>query len=105
MNASGRGSNGRKINARVLRSSATEAGVPSSTLGSRRPPRLNFRKHHPNDRRAIDPCSSAAWFDGFRTLPANPIEPSPTWQARTWLATKGWRRHGLIDCRERPKPS
>jgi putative transposase len=63
----------------------------------------NFRKHNPRDRRLIDPCSSAPWFDGFRTPPAVHAAPSPTWKARTWLASRGWRRHGLVDCRERPK--
>jgi REP element-mobilizing transposase RayT len=63
----------------------------------------NFRKHHPHDRRPIDPCSSAPWFDGFRHSPPEPEEPAPTWRPRTWLASKGWRRHGLIDWRERPK--
>jgi REP-associated tyrosine transposase len=66
---------------------------------------MNFRKHHPHDRRPIDPCSSAPWFDGFRTLPPAPTRPSSTRKARTWLASKGWRRHGLVDWRERPKPS
>jgi REP element-mobilizing transposase RayT len=66
---------------------------------------MNFRKHHPQDRRPFDPCSSARWFDGFRTAPTKPVNPSPTWKARTWLASKGWRRLGLVDWRERPKPS
>jgi len=64
---------------------------------------MNFRKHHPRDQRPIDPCSSAPWFDGFRTPPPTPTIPAPTWKARTWLASKGWRRHGLLDWRERPK--
>jgi putative transposase len=63
---------------------------------------MNFRKHHPHDRQAIDPCSSAPWFDGFRHAPRDRADPSATWKARTWLASKGWRRHGLIDWRERP---
>jgi len=66
---------------------------------------MNFRKHHPRDQRPIDPCSSAPWFDGFRTRPRAPTGPSPTRKARTWLASMGWRRHGLVDLRERPKPS
>jgi putative transposase len=65
---------------------------------------MNFRKHHPNDRRPFDPCSSAPWFEGFRTPPPATAVPSPTWRPRTWLASKGWRRHGLIDWREGPKP-
>ncbi len=35
---------------------------------------MNFRKHHPHDRRPVDPCSSAPWFDGFRSLATNGIE-------------------------------
>src|SRR4051794_2484020 len=27
---------------------------------------MNFKKHRPHDRRALDPCSSAAWFDRER---------------------------------------
>jgi putative transposase len=65
---------------------------------------MNFRKHHPHDRNAIDPRSSARWFDGFRNLRPDTASPSPTWKPRTWLSSKGWRRHGLIDWRERPKP-
>jgi REP element-mobilizing transposase RayT len=64
---------------------------------------MNFRKHRPHDRRPMDPCSSAAWFDGFKTSLASPQEPAPTVRPRTWLASTGWRRHGLLDCRERPK--
>jgi putative transposase len=64
---------------------------------------MNFRKHHPHDRRPIDPCSSAPWFDGFRHAPPAPADPALTWRPRTWLASKGWRRHGLIDWRESPK--
>ena len=65
---------------------------------------MNFKKHRPHDRRAIDPCSSAAWFDGFRqALPEAP-DPPPTWKPRTWLASVGWRKHGLIAWGEAPKP-
>jgi REP element-mobilizing transposase RayT len=66
---------------------------------------MNFKKHRPHDRRAIDPCSSAPWFDGFRVPLPVPADPSPTWRPRTWLAGTGWRRHGLIDRNERPKPN
>jgi putative transposase len=67
---------------------------------------MNFRKHHPHDRRPIDPCSSVAWFDGFNALLGAPDDPdSPVWRPRTWLATKGWRRHGLVHPSERPKTS
>jgi putative transposase len=66
---------------------------------------MNFRKHRPADRRTIDPCSSAPWFDGFRTPRASPPEAAPTSKPRTWLAATGWKRHGLIHLAERPKPN
>src|SRR5829696_4603267 len=66
---------------------------------------MNFKKHHPQDQRPFDPFSSAPWFDGFRSAPAAPRdEPPPTWKPRTWLASTGWRRHGLISPGEAPKP-
>jgi REP element-mobilizing transposase RayT len=65
---------------------------------------MNFKKHRPADRRPIDPCSSAPWFDGFRQTPPPADSPPPTWRPRTWLASTGWRRHGLIAWGESPKP-
>jgi REP element-mobilizing transposase RayT len=65
---------------------------------------MNFKKHHPRDRRPIDPCSSGPWFDGFRTAPPPPTDAAPTWRPRTWLASTGWRRHGLLRWGEAPKP-
>jgi hypothetical protein len=56
---------------------------------------LNARKHA---RRlaaaALDPASSARWFDG--TPRPTPSQPPPVARARTWLLRIGWRRHGLI---------
>ena len=64
---------------------------------------MNFRKHL-NDVTGIDPCSSAAWFAGWRVPPvAIGIGPPPVAAARTWLARVGWQRHGLIRLDERPK--
>jgi putative transposase len=60
---------------------------------------------------ALDPYSSAAWFDGFAsragpyavTLRATlPAETIPVARARTWLLRRGWRRRGLIGPEERP---
>jgi hypothetical protein len=51
----------------------------------------------------IDLFSSAPWFDGFReavvvrNLPARPVA-----DARTWLLTVGWRRHGLLSVTSAP---
>jgi putative transposase len=65
---------------------------------------FNIKKHNPNWR-GLDPCSSASWFDGFRGASRAPSrDPSPVHPARTWLATAGWRRHGLISITESPKP-
>jgi putative transposase len=63
---------------------------------------MNFRKHDQHDRRRMDPCSSAPWFDGFRQMVPHPTDPSPVWRATTWLLRKGWRRWGLIGIDEAP---
>jgi REP-associated tyrosine transposase len=62
----------------------------------------NWRKHLKNPR-GLDACSSAAWFDGWRTAPPRPAGPSPVGKPRTWLVRVGWRRHGPIDVRESPR--
>lgn len=75
---------------------------------------LNNTRHHvpelENDPTWFDPCSSAAWFDGW----AQPIEadtpwkrellerPAPTARPRTWLLSVGWRRHGPLRFDEVP---
>ena len=61
----------------------------------------NDRKHH-GDERGLDPCSSAPWFGGWNVLVRRPVGNPPVVQARTWLATIGWRRHGLLRLDERP---
>ena len=71
---------------------------------------MNFRKHLPRARAGLDDCSSAAWFDGFiARIPGAKREirrnQPPVAPARTWLATVGWRRHGLIDPGEAPRPA
>ena len=62
----------------------------------------NFRKHL-RGVRGLDPCSSARWFDGWRSAPAGVVESSPVARACTWLARVGWRRRGLIDVDECPR--
>jgi hypothetical protein len=51
-------------------------------------------------RNSIDLFSSACFFDGW-SRPAGALHlasgPCPFPQARTFLMTKGWRKHGLID--------
>jgi REP element-mobilizing transposase RayT len=72
------------------------------------------RKHHDaekkNARQWIDPCSSAAWFDGW-AQPVRGDEPwkrellameRPTVPANVWLLMTGWKRHGLLRFDERP---
>src|SRR5262245_5213471 len=64
---------------------------------------MNIRKHS-DIGPELDPCSSAAWFTGWRSpRMVAAIGPPPVRVARTWLARIGWRRHGLIDTRERPR--
>ncbi len=50
---------------------------------------------------ALDPLSSAAWFDGFVCEPRPRGDP-PVRPPETWLARVGWRAHGLIRPDERP---
>jgi putative transposase len=71
---------------------------------------MNWRKHF-HGARGLDPCASGFWFDGWRRVGRSPPmatsdaeeQPAPVAPARTWLASRGWRRHGLIDVGERPK--
>jgi REP element-mobilizing transposase RayT len=74
----------------------------------------NARHHQPGcvafDGSWIDPCSSAAWFEGWR----EPIRPDTWWKREllalpapvarptVWLLTVGWRRHGLLGFDEMP---
>ncbi|HTE49846.1 MAG TPA: hypothetical protein VK698_03165 [Kofleriaceae bacterium] len=80
---------------------------------------LNHRHHAAQRRdrsssaapgRALDPCSSGLWFDGW-TTPLQPregwqrellAEPRPNARATVWLLTTGWRRRGLLDRGELP---
>jgi REP element-mobilizing transposase RayT len=61
---------------------------------------------------AIDPLSSAIRFDGWkRAVVARHVPPlaeqmaaqCPVAAARTWLASIGWRRHGLLRPDEAPR--
>jgi REP element-mobilizing transposase RayT len=61
----------------------------------------NARKHGHKPERLdkLDIFTSGAWFDGwrdaYRAIDITQM-PSPVTRARTWLQTKGWRRHGLV---------
>jgi REP element-mobilizing transposase RayT len=65
----------------------------------------NARKHAATGRmllvpQAIDTFTSAPWFDGFRErVRVRGLETilRPTTDARTWLLTIGWGRHGLVE--------
>jgi REP element-mobilizing transposase RayT len=43
---------------------------------------------------AVDPCSSAAWFDGFAGRAPVRTNPAPTVPAATWLLATGWQTRG-----------
>jgi REP element-mobilizing transposase RayT len=43
---------------------------------------------------AVDPLSSAAWFDGFAGRPPVRTDQAPTVRAATWLLAAGWRVRG-----------
>ena len=70
----------------------------------------NGKKHAAKGRevavpQVIDTFTSAPWFDGFReTVTVRGIEamPRPVTEARTWMLTIGWRRHGLLSVHEMP---
>src|SRR5262249_32938976 len=70
----------------------------------------NARKHGALGRSSLDAYSSASSFDGWKPTPSSQMcaDPAPhppariLERARTWLLTLGWRRHGLLDPRERP---
>ena len=63
---------------------------------------MNARKHGVW-RGPIDPMSSAPWFDGFAERAAESGEQAPVRAPRTWLASVGWRRRGLVRLDERPR--
>jgi REP element-mobilizing transposase RayT len=63
---------------------------------------LNFRKHL-RAAPGVDPCSSGAWFAGWRRPVPVPPKASPVALPKTWLATIGWcRAGGAIAVDERP---
>jgi len=73
----------------------------------------NWRKHREDKARGwkLDPFSSSIAFDGWRGhehiagfRPPPGYQALPVKYATLWLLTKGWRRYGLIDPRERPGP-
>lgn len=69
---------------------------------------LNYRKHgfRTFGDGAYDVYSSSFTFDGWREPPPPDLafDPDPFVAARprTWLLSKGWRLHGLLDLRDTP---
>jgi putative transposase len=59
----------------------------------------NARKHGERFLGALDPCSSAPAFDGWRELRTRPRASSLLARARTWLLALGWKLHGPISIR------
>jgi putative transposase len=75
---------------------------------------LNNWRHHGDDRdRAwkLDPFASGVCFGGWEELDGSPVgfRPPPTyaslivWFPKTWLLSKGWRKHGRIGAFETPR--
>ena len=56
---------------------------------------LNGRKHRVAGP-GIDPCSSGAWFRGWRQRIEAPPDRAPVARPETWLLCVGWRRSGPI---------
>lgn len=66
----------------------------------------NRSKHLKAHGPALDPLSSAEWFNGFaEPLPRGFRSVTPCAHAppRTWLLALGWRRHGKIRINETPR--
>jgi REP element-mobilizing transposase RayT len=67
----------------------------------------NWKKHLA-DARGFDRCSSAWWFEGWKVPPSsgppgwNAAAP-PVWAPCEWLSRTGWKRHGLLEPKERPR--
>jgi REP element-mobilizing transposase RayT len=66
---------------------------------------LNARRHagpRASKLGAVDPASSARWFEGWKREIASARDAPTVAQAHTWLLRKGWRRHGRIGLDEIP---
>jgi hypothetical protein len=84
--------------------------TPQQTRNAIRYVLANGKKHAAQGRAVavphpIDTFTSAPWFDGFReTITVRGLEAivRPVTDARTWMLTIGWRRHGLLSVHELP---
>src|SRR5262245_19089526 len=63
---------------------------------------LNARKHGAWLAPRPDPCSSGPSFDGWKPNEAAVSIPRRLPRPRTWLLSRGWQRHGLLDPRASP---
>jgi putative transposase len=75
---------------------------------------FNHRRHSKGAERArrgrvLDGCSSAFWHDGWsaprdllQRIEAARAGPPPVVAPKTWIASRGWRRHGLLRPEEMP---
>ena len=63
----------------------------------------NARHHGIAHSDGMDPCSSAAWFDGWKQVVGAGIDGAcAIVQPRTWMLGVGWRRLGLIPVQALP---
>ena len=72
---------------------------------------LHNARHHGARYEGPDYWASGWWFDGWRGLRSGRVRlhvpegvHCPVAQSKTWLLSVGWRKHGLIDLEESPKP-
>jgi hypothetical protein len=92
--------NGAQALGRGMRSLAARFAQAVNRGLGRNGPVLRDRYHlHVLRTARIDPASSAAWFEGWRpgVLLSEATGPPPVARPRTWLASVGWRRLGLLD--------
>jgi REP-associated tyrosine transposase len=84
--------------------------TPRETRNALRYVLQNGKKHAAEGREVhvptvIDTFTSAPWFDGFRervTVRGLDKIERPTTDARSWMLTIGWRRHGLLSVHDLP---
>ena len=67
----------------------------------------NIRKHYDHiiSQRRPDGYSSGPWFEGWKDFKHDGkwiCSEGPVARARTWLLTRGWRKHGRLSLRDAP---
>jgi REP element-mobilizing transposase RayT len=95
-----------RYHARILRTPRETRTALLYVLNNRRSHAARRGKRDRLPPGGADHYSSGPWFDGWRTPPRNRSDdgraPPLTAPARTWLLSKGWRRHGLLALDEVP---